>query len=317
MHAVFLDYDTVSYNDLDSTQLRRAMPSLQLYPDTPEAQLVERIRAAEIILLNKPKLTRERLAAAPSLRMIAVAGTGTDHIDLPAARERGIAVCNVRAYCTSSVVQLVWSMILSLTQHLPEFNRLATDGTWSAGLAPGLRRLPIRELAGRTLGIVGWGNLGRAVAAVGAAFQMRVVVAQRRGAAPVADRIDLHELLASADVVSLHCPLTESTHGLIGARELALMQAHALLINTARGALVDSTALRDALMGERLGGAGIDALVQEPPVDGDPLLDPRIPNLLITPHIGWAAREARQRCVDEMAANVQDFLHGGRRGRVV
>jgi glycerate dehydrogenase len=317
MHAVFLDYDTVSYNDLDSTQLRRAMPSLQLYADTSEAQLVERIGAAEIILLNKPKLTRERLAAALSLRVIAVAGTGTDHIDLLAARERGIAVCNVRGYCTSSVVQLVWSMVLSLTQHLPEFNRLATNGTWSAGLAQDLRGLPIRELAGRTLGIVGWGNLGRAVAEVGAAFGMRVLVAQRPGAVPVADRIELPELLAMADVVSLHCPLTESTRGLIGARELALMQAHALLINTARGGLIDSAALRDALIGARLGGAGIDALVQEPPLDGDPLLEPGIPNLLITPHIGWAAREARQRCVDEMAANVQDFLHGGRRGRVV
>jgi glycerate dehydrogenase len=146
---------------------------------------------------------------------------------------------------------------------------------------------------------------------------MRVLIANRRGAAPHPDRTDLDQLLAQADVVSLHCPLNDATRGLIGARELSLMKPDALLINTARGALVDGEALAAALKAGRLAGAGIDVLPQEPPANGEPLLDSGIPNLLVTPHVAWAAREARQRCIDEMAANIQDFRSGGRRGRVV
>jgi glycerate dehydrogenase len=146
---------------------------------------------------------------------------------------------------------------------------------------------------------------------------MRVIIANRPGAAPESGRFDLDSLLAASDVVSLHCPLTPTTRGMIGARELALMKPDALLINTARGGLIDSHALSAALKAGRLGGAGIDVLPQEPPTDGDPLLDPDIPNLLLTPHVAWAAREARQRCLDEIAANVRDFLNGGRRARVV
>jgi len=172
-------------------------------------------------------------------------------------------------------------------------------------------------LAGRTFGVVGWGDLGRAAAAPAEAFGMRVLIANRPGAAREAGRVDLDPLLAESDVVSLHCPLTAETQGLIGARELALMKPDALLINTARGGLIDGHALAAALKARRLGGAGIDVLPQEPPVDGDPLLDPTIPNLVLTPHVAWAAREARQRCLDEITANVEDFLQGGRRSRVV
>ena len=166
-------------------------------------------------------------------------------------------------------------------------------------------------------GVVGWGELGRAVAKVAETFGMRIVIANRPGASPMPGRLNLAQLLASADIISLHCPLNDSTRGMIGARELELMKPDALLINTARGALIDSSALAVALRTGRIGGAGIDVLPQEPPVDGDPLLDPDIPNLLLTPHVAWSARESRQRCIDEMAANIRDFLDGGRRGRVV
>jgi glycerate dehydrogenase len=159
--------------------------------------------------------------------------------------------------------------------------------------------------------------LGRAVAKIGEAFGMRVLIAQRVGAAPAADRVSLTDLLASADVLSLHCPLTPQTRLLIGPRELSLMKPDAVLINTARGGLVDGAALAAALRAGRLAGAGIDVLPREPPVDGDPLLDPSIPNLIVTPHVAWAALESRQRSFDEMAANITDFLAGGRRGRVV
>jgi glycerate dehydrogenase len=322
MRTVFLDYETVSNGDLDTASLERAAPGIHFYPFTTEAQLAERIADAQIVLINKIELTRERLLGARKLELIAVAGTGTDGVDLTAAGERGIAVCNVRGYCTVSVVQHAWAMILSLTQHLSQYMRLATEGSWAEGSwveneTNAVLAHPIRELSGRVLGIVGWGTLGRGVAAVGEAFGMRTLVCNRPGAAPEAGRVSLDELLATADIVSLHCPSTPSTRGLIGARELGLMRPDALLINTARGALVDGAALAQALREGRLAGAGIDVLPQEPPTDGDPLLDLGIPNLILTPHIAWAAREARQRCIDEMGANLTDFLRGGRRGRVI
>ena len=317
MRAVFLDYDTVSNDDLDPRSLREAAGEVAFHEGTLDAQVAERIGAAEIVLLNKLRIGREVLESAPRLRLIALAGTGTNHIDLEAARERGVAVCNVRSYCSRSVAQQAWALALALNQHLAEYSRLATDGTWVRDERRAVLGAPIRELAGRIFGVVGYGDLGRATAGIAEAFGMHVRVANRLGAPPAAGRIDFDELLASADILSLHCPLTPATRGLIGARELALMKPDALLINTARGGLVDSAALAAALKGGRLGGAGLDVLPQEPPVDGDPLLDPAVPNLIVTPHVAWAAREARQRCLDEMAANIRDFRAGGRRGRVV
>jgi glycerate dehydrogenase len=316
LKTVFLDYDTVANGDLDTTLLRNAADDLVLY-DSDESKIAERIRDADVALLNKLELSRELLCGARKLKLVALAATGTNNVDLIAAKERGIAVCNVRAYCTASVVQHVWGLILSLTQHVDGYSRLSKDGSWAKDEARAVLAYPIRELQGRIFGVIGWGELGRGAARVAEALGMRVLVANRRGAAPHPDRTDLDQLLATADIVSLHCPLNDATRGLIGARELSLMKSDALLINTARGALVDGAALAAALRAGRLAGAGIDVLPQEPPVNGDPLIDGSIPNLLVTPHIAWAAREARQRCIDEMAANIQDFRNGGRRGRVV
>jgi glycerate dehydrogenase len=316
MKAVFLDYDTVSNGDLDTSPLTGAVGELTLY-GSDESQTAGRTRDADIVLLNGLELSRESLFGARRLKLVALAATGTDNVDLAAAKERGIAVCNVRGYCTASVVQHVWGLILSLTQHLADYARLATDGSWSKDAALIELRYPIRELTGRIFGVVGWGQLGRGVARVAESFGMRVVIANRRGHDPNPERLELAQLLAAADIVSLHCPLNESTRGLIGARELALMKPDALLINAARGGLVDSAALAAALKSGRLAGAGIDVLSQEPPPQDDPLLDPDIPNLIVTPHVAWAAQEARQRCIDEMAANIRDFLGGGRRSRVV
>jgi glycerate dehydrogenase len=312
---VFLDYDTVSNGDLCTARLAEASDNLVLY-DSDESKTGQRLQDADVALVNKLSLNRELLLGAANLKLVAVAGTGTNHIDLVAARERGIGVCNVRAYCTASVVQHVWGLILSLTQHMGEYSSLSKNGSWARDAGAALR-FPIRELQGRIFGVIGWGELGRGCARIAETFGMQVLIAGRRGAPPEAGRVDLDELLRMADIISLHCPLTDSTRGLIGARELALMKPDALLINTARGALVDSEALAAALIAGNLGGAGIDVLSQEPPLEGDPLLDSRIPNLLVTPHIAWAAREARQRCIDDMAANIRDFRNGGRRGRVV
>ncbi|MEP6548599.1 MAG: D-2-hydroxyacid dehydrogenase [Gammaproteobacteria bacterium] len=316
MKAVFLEYDTISNGDLDISALAAGVHDLQLVYSS-ETLAPERIRDADIVLLNTLEFTRELMQHASKLKLLAVVGTGTDNIDLAAAKDLGIGVCNVRGYCTASVVQHVWGLILSLTQHLSEYSRLSVDGSWATAKPLMELRHPIRELNGRTFGVVGWGALGNGAARVAEAFGMRVVVATRRGESASPDRVDLHALLGMSDIVSLHCPLNDSTHGLIGAHELALMKRDALLINTARGALVDGRALAAALKGGRLGGAGIDVLAREPPPGDDPLLDPKIPNLIVTPHVAWAAREARQRCLDEMAANIKDFIGGGRRSRVV
>jgi glycerate dehydrogenase len=316
LKTVFLDYDTVSNGDLDLAPLRESAGNLTLY-DSSETEIAARIADADVVLLNKLELTRELLTGAPRLKLVALAATGTNNVDLIAARERGIAVCNVRAYCTASVVQHVWGLILSLNQRVQEFSRLAQNGAWASAEAAAALSHPIRELQGGIFGVVGWGELGRGAARIAKTFGMQVRIANRPGGPPQPGRVPLDELLACADIVSVHCPLTPATRGLIGARELGLMKRDALLINTARGALVDGVALAAALKAGRLGGAGIDVLPQEPPLPGEPLLDDQIPNLLLTPHIAWAAREARQRCLDEMAANIRDFRSGGRRGRVV
>jgi glycerate dehydrogenase len=316
LKTVFLDYDTVSNGDLDLERLREAAGDLILY-DSSETQIAERLKEADVALLNKLELTRDLLSGAPRLKLVALAATGTNNVDLGAARELQIAVCNVRAYCTASVAQHVWALILSLTQHVNEFSRLSRDGSWAKHESGTVLSHPIRELQGRIFGVVGFGELGRGAARIAEAFGMRVLIAARPASPPQSGRVPLDELLSTADIVSLHCPLNDATRGLIGARELKLMKSDALLINTARGALIDGAALAAALKAGRLGGAGIDVLPREPPTDGEPLLDRDIPNLLVTPHVAWAAREARQRCIDEMAANIRDFRSGGRRGRVV
>ena len=315
--AVFLDFATVSNGDLDPGVLRAVLPALELHDFTPDAHIGQRMAGSEILLLNKLQITRELMAANPQLRLIAVAATGTNNIDLEAARERGIGVCNVRDYCTRSVMQHVLAVILEHTHRLRDYRALALS-SWNQSAQFTMLDYPIRELCGRTLGIIGYGTLGRAVAqAAQAAFDMRVLVAARPGTAAAPGRVDLDALLSQSDVVSLHCPLTPQTRNLIGERELALMKPDALLVNTARGGLINSAALARALTERSIGGAAIDVLPQEPPLDGNPLLDAALPNLLITPHVAWAAREARQRCLDEMAANIADFFTGGTRNRVV
>jgi len=316
MRAVFLDYDTVSNGDLNVSGLRAAVEQLELF-DLDEAKMPQQMRDADIVLVNKLALNRELLQGAAKLKLITLAATGTNNVDLVAARERGIGVCNLRAYCTASVAQHAWALILSLTQHIPEYSRLSRDGSWVRDEAKAVLAHPVRELNARIFGVIGWGELGKATARIAEGFGMQVIVANRPGGARSDGRLDLDQLLRVADIVSCHCPLTDATRGMIGARELGLMKPDALLINTARGALIDSAALAAALRAGRLGGAGLDVLPEEPPVHGNPLLDADIPNLLVTPHVAWAAREARQRCLDEMAENIRDFRRGGRRGRVV
>lgn len=320
MKAIFPDFATVSRGDIELGALEATGIDLELHSVTTPDELAERLAPAEILVTNKIRLGAAELAAAPRLKLICLSATGVNNVDLEAARARGIGVCNITGYCTTSVVQHVYALILALTHHLHGYQRLLQEGAWKESPQFCLLDYPIRELTGRTLGIVGYGELGRGVARAAPAFGLELLVSERPGGAPAPaeqGRAPFDQVLAEADILSLHCPLTDATRGLIDAAALGRMKTDALLINTARGALVDSAALADALRSGQIAGAGIDVLPQEPPVDGDPLLDPSIPNLIITPHVAWAAREARQRAVDEIAANIASFLAGGRRGRVI
>lgn len=308
--------------DLDFSRLAATLPEWQTYGATSAAQVAERIATATVAVSNKVRIDDAAMAHAPHLRLICIAATGTNHVDLEAARRRGIAVCNVPGYATASVVQHVFALILALSTRLPEYQQALRAGRWQQGGQFCLLDYPIREIAGKTLGIIGYGELGQAVGRVAEAFDMKVRVAQYRegqsNSLPIAGqiRLPLQELLSRVDILSLHCPLTSETRGLIGAPELALMRPDALLINTARGGIVDETALAAALCQGKLGGAGVDVLTQEPPLQDNPLLAANIPNLILTPHIAWASREARQRLVNEVAANISAFMQGEQRHRV-
>ena len=318
MLAVFLDSETLDRGDLDLGPLLKVAPGLKVYPHTDPRDAAERIADAEVVILNKLRMTAELIRSARKLRLICITATGSDNVALEAARERGVKVCNIRAYCSGSVAQHVFALILSLTQRLGDFDNLARRGSWQEHPHFCMLSHPQRELAGLTLGIVGYGELGKAVAKVADAFGMQVLLC-KRPADPDAPRgrVPLEELLQRCDVVSLHCPLNDDTFHLIGQEQLALMKSDALLINTARGALVDPQALARALRNGDIGGAGIDVLEQEPPSGGNPLLDPSLPRLIVTPHIAWATLQARQRAVSQIAENIQGYLDGASTRRLV
>ena len=314
MKAVFLDFATLGPGDVDLGELRALLPDLEFFAHTPPNEIASRLEGVEIAIVNKVRLGSAELAQAAKLKLICLAATGTDNVDLAAAERHRIVVSNIRNYCTPSVVQHVFSMILALKQNLGSYAALTSSGAWAQSEQFCLHDFPFGELHGKTLGVVGYGTLGQAVAKVAGAFGMRVLAAQlpytqsgSPNTAPGAERAPLATVLQQSDVLSLHCPLTADTRQLINADSLAQMPRHAILINTARGGLVDGAALVAALRDGRLAGAGVDVLPQEPPPADEPLLQKGVPNLLVTPHIAWAARESRQRAIDEIVKNVAAF----------
>ncbi len=319
MKAVFLDFATMGADILDPSPLFAVAPDLQIFDSTEDAGIRNRILNAELVFTNKVKLDRELLDAAQSLRFIGLTATGTDNIDLVHAKERGIAVCNIRAYCTQSVVEHVFAVMLNLTHSIVQYDRSVKNGEWQRAKIFCMLKHPVRELSAMTLGIVGYGELGKSVERMARQFNMHVIIARRRGSATESGdgRVELDELLDQADIISLHCPVNEDTQGMFGEEQFQRMKNNAILINTARGGLVQTQALASALKNGDIGGAAIDVLPQEPPVDGDPLLEYPGDNLLMTPHIAWATEEARQTAINELAANVQAFLDGKRRNRIV
>ena len=310
MRGVFLDSATVDRHDLDLDALTSSLPDWSIRRATPVDEIGDAIQDADIVISNKVVLNRETLQGAGSLKLICVAATGTNNVDLTAATERAITVCNARGYATTSVVEHVFSLILALTRHLHDYQAAVNEGTWHTAESFCLLDYPIRELAGQTLGIIGYGELGSAVATMGRAFGMNILIAQRPGGTLQADRSSLQQLLSQSDIISLHCPLTDTTRNLIDHGEFALMGKNTLLINTARGGIVNEIALRQALQSGKIAGAAIDVLSTEPPRQGNPLLDVPVPNLIVTPHIAWASINARQSLINELTENIHAFLTG-------
>jgi glycerate dehydrogenase len=281
------------------------------YPATSPDEVVERLRGATIAITNKVPLRADAIAQLPDLKMIAVAATGTDNVDLAACRERGIVVANIRNYSLVSVPEHCFALLLAVRRNLRAYAADVEAGRWERSTRFCLLDHPIGDLAGSRLGIVGYGALGRRVAQIGRAFGMDIAVTSR---SPVADTdvtpLPLDELLATADVVSLHLPLTDQTRNLVGARELASMKKNAILINTARGGLVDEAALAQALTDGTIAGAGFDVLSKEPPVPDNPLLRLRLPNFVLTPHVAWASGGAMQTLADMLVDNLEAWVAG-------
>ncbi|MDO6442959.1 MULTISPECIES: D-2-hydroxyacid dehydrogenase [unclassified Marinobacter] len=307
MKAVFLDAATLGH-DVDLAAVERVAGGIVKHDATTPEQVAERICGFDTVLVNKVLLTREHFENCPELKTIAVVATGVNNIDLEAAREHGVQVLNVTNYGRSTVAQHTVALMLALATRLLDYDRDVRAGRWAESDMFCLMNHPIMELEGRTLGIVGYGDLGQGVAERARAFGMNIVLGARPGqSAGEVDgypRIPMDELLPQADVLSLHCLLTDETRNMIGARELQMMKPDALLINTSRGGLVDEAALADALRKGIIGGAGFDVLTEEPPRNGNPLLADDIPNLIVTPHSAWASREARQRIVEITARNL-------------
>ncbi|MFM9048237.1 MAG: D-2-hydroxyacid dehydrogenase [Cyanobium sp.] len=301
---VVLDGHTANPGDLSWDSLE-ALGHLTVHARTPRELVAQRIADADVVLTNKTRLVAATLEAAPRLRGICMLSTGHDGVDGAAAAARGIPLCNVPEYGTASVAQAVFSLLLELTNHTGTLAAAVSEGRWSSCPDFCFWDEPLLELAGLTFGVVGHGRIGDAVAHIARAFGMEVLSHRRH---PQPGDVDLDTLLANSDVVSLHCPLTPQTFGLINAERLARLRPGALLLNTARGALIEEGALLEALRRGHLGGAGLDVLCLEPPAPDHPLL--RAPHCVITPHVAWASRAARRRLIDATAANVAALLAG-------
>jgi glycerate dehydrogenase len=307
---VVLDGYTLNPGDLNWDRLG-SIGTYTVYDRTAPGDVMRRADKAQILLTNKTMITRETIFALPDLRYIGVMATGYNVVDLEAARERGIPVTNVPIYGTPSVVQMVFALLLEMTQHVAYHAETVRNGRWASNVDFCYWDKPLIELEGMVMGIIGYGRIGRAAAAAARAFGMNVLihdVAQIKQDEPGISFTDLDELFRRSDVISLHCPLTSETKGMVNREQIALMKETALLINTGRGPLVNENDLAEALNTGRIAGAGLDVLSIEPPSRDNPLLSAK--NCIITPHIAWATHAARQRLMDKVVENIRAFLAG-------
>jgi glycerate dehydrogenase len=281
------------------------------YPESFAPQVAGRIRNATIVISNKLSLGEPQLADAPDVKLIAIAATGSDCVDLDYCRSRGIAVCNVRGYAANSVPEHVLMLILALRRNLLAYRADVQAGKWQHSKQFCLLTHPLNDIKGSTIGIVGYGAIGKSMAQLAEALGMQVLLAEHKDARAIRPgRTAFSELLKQSDVVTLHCPLNEDTREMFGSEEFAMMKSGALLINTARGALVQEEALANALQSGLIAGAATDCLREEPPRNGSLLLDLNLPNFIVTPHVAWASEEAVQALADQVIDNIEAFVDG-------
>ena len=304
---IFLDRDTLK------AEIRRPAFAHEWieYGETEAQQVFERLKSATIVITNKVRLGEAVLSQLPSLRFIAIAATGHDIIDLEYCRREGLPVSNVRNYARHAVPEHTLMLMLALRRNLLSYRSDVQTGGWNKARTFCLFDYSIHDLYGATLGIIGYGVLGQAVEKLALAFGMRVLISEHKGAAQIREgRKSFEEVLSESDVVTLHSPLNDETRNMIGTAEFERMRPSAILINTARGGLVNEMALCDALRRGVIGGAGFDVLATEPPREGNPLLDLKLPNFILTPHNAWASREAMQALADQLIDNIEAFVQG-------
>jgi glycerate dehydrogenase len=310
---VFLDRSTVVAN-----VRKPAFPhQWEEYPATSSEQVLARLKDATIAITNKVHLRRETLAQLPMLKMVAVSATGTDNVDIVYCKERGIVVSNIRNYASHTVPEHVFMLVLALRRNLLAFREDVQKGEWQKAAQFCLFTHPVRDLHGSTLGIMGGGSIGKAVAQLAQAFGMKVLQSEHKGVSTVrAGYTAFDTVLRESDVITLHLPLKDNTRHMISTAEFERMRPGAILINTARGGLVDETALLQALQSGRLGGAGFDVLTKEPPTEGNPLLDINLPNFILTPHVAWSGSAAMQTMADQLIDNIEAYAAGTPRNPV-
>lgn len=311
---VVLDAATLG-DDLDLSPLKE-LGDVTVYPTSAPEEIAEHLKGADVALLNKVKLNESNLAGNTTLKQICIAATGFDNVDVAWCGAHDIAVCNVIGYSTESVAQLTVSMALSLTMHLPAYNHVVSDGTYSAGTVAN-RLVPVyHELRGKTWGIAGCGHIGHRVAKVAEALGCRVIAFKRTPEKDL-DCVDLETLCRESDILSVHLPLNDTTRGIFDAEHIGMMKPTALFINVARGAVTDESALTEAIRQGKLGGLGVDVYTREPFPESHPFYEIRmLDNVCLTPHMAWGAYEARVRCLDEMMENIRAFDRGEKRCRV-
>lgn len=307
LNIVALDRKTLPERTFDFTFPHH----LICYDSTVAEDVASRIRDAHIVITNKAVVSAEAIAGAPNLKLIAVSATGVNNVDVAAAKQAGVSVCNVRAYGNESVAEHAFMLMIALMRNLPAYQRDVAAGLWQQSPFFCHYGAPMRDLNGKTLAIFGRGGIGKMLASYAEAFKMKVVFGEHKHAQTVrGGYVSFDEAIQTADAVSLHCPLNEQTAGMIGETELQKMKTGAVLINCGRGGLVDETALIAALKYGSLGGAGFDVLTTEPPSDGNPLLKAHLPNLIVTPHMAWGSQEAIARLHDILVDNINSFVRG-------
>lgn len=309
MNIVVLDAYSVNPGDLSWEGLE-ALGNVTLYDRTPRELIIERAADAEIILTNKVPMDGETIAVLPKLKYIGVLATGFNIVDLAAASQRGIVVTNIPSYSTDSVAQMVFALLLAITNRVEHYTQEVHEGHWCKSLDFCYWNTPLPELAGKNFGIYGFGHIGQAVARIALAFGMKVITATSKSPDKLpqgVEKVSLDQLFELSDVLSLHCPLNDDTRGMVNAGRLSMMKPSAILINTSRGPVIDEDALAKALRDGTIAAAGLDVLSTEPPCSKNPLIG--APNCFITPHLAWASLEARQRLVKIATDNVDQFLH--------